>query len=146
MPILRTPIRKVSSHGSGSGPKRLRRGTAAGHGTTSRSSPHGGKRMSRSILAGISWLLYVSFLSCSAGVARTELFVRPHQAFSLSERTHLGPDMYVIARVSRVGSPQPQCMVYLDPHRALFVGRLQYATDVYLHRSTDSRFSMAVVT
>jgi hypothetical protein len=78
--------------------------------------------------------------------ARTELFVRPHQAFALSERTHLGPDMYVIARVSRVGSPQPQCMVYLDPHRALFVGRLQYAADVFLQRSTDSRVSMGVVT
>jgi len=45
-------------------------------------------------------------------------------------------DKYVIARVWRVGTPEPTYLPYLDPHPALISGDLQYASDVYLQRST----------
>jgi hypothetical protein len=47
--------------------------------------------------------------------------------------------MYVIVRVSRIGMPEPSYMVYVDPHRALFLGHLQYAADVLLQRSMEPR-------
>ena len=59
------------------------------------------------------------------------------QALAFSERTHLGPDMYVIVRVSRIGMPEPSYMVYPDPHRGLFMGHLQYACDIYLQRNME---------
>lgn len=52
-----------------------------------------------------------------------------------AERNHLGEDMYVIARVWGVGNSEPKYTFYLDPHRALSSGDLQYASDVYLQRS-----------
>lgn len=61
--------------------------------------------------------------------------IRVWQAFAFSERTHLGPDMYVIVRVLRLGASDPTYVVYTDPHRALFLGRLQCASDVYLLRN-----------
>jgi hypothetical protein len=47
--------------------------------------------------------------------------------------------MYVIVRVSRIGEPEPSYMVYVDPYRALSMGRLQYASDVYLQCNTEGR-------
>ncbi|KAI9435206.1 hypothetical protein F5148DRAFT_989928 [Russula earlei] len=57
------------------------------------------------------------------------------RASAFAERFQLGADMYVIVRVSRIGSPEPLFAYYLDPHRSLFSGFLQYATDVYLQRT-----------
>jgi len=45
--------------------------------------------------------------------------------------------MYVIVRVLRIGWPEPIHLVYPDPHRALFLGRLQYVSDVYLLRNPE---------
>ena len=59
------------------------------------------------------------------------------QAYAFSERAHLGADMYVIVRVLRIGWPEPIHLVYPDPHRALFLGRLQYVSDVYLLRNPE---------
>jgi len=58
-------------------------------------------------------------------------------ASAFAERTHLGEDMYVIVRVSGIGTSEPSYMLYLDPHRSLFSGRLQYASDVFLQRSPE---------
>ena len=49
---------------------------------------------------------------------------------------HLGEDMYVIARVWGIGTSEPRYMPYLDPHRALSSGDLQYASGVLLQRFT----------
>jgi hypothetical protein len=57
------------------------------------------------------------------------------QAFAFSERAHLGEDMYVIVRVVHIGTSEPLHFVYPDPHRALFMGRLQHVSDVYLLRN-----------
>jgi len=56
-------------------------------------------------------------------------------ASAFSERAQLGADMYVIVRVLGIGSTEPMHLVYPDPHRALFLGRLQYVSDVYLLRN-----------
>jgi hypothetical protein len=45
--------------------------------------------------------------------------------------------MYVIVRVSRIGMPEPSYMIYPDPHRGLFMGHLQYASDIYLQRNME---------
>lgn len=57
-------------------------------------------------------------------------------AIAFAERDHNGEDMYVIARVWGIGTSEPRYMPYLDPNWALFSGYLQYASDVYLQRST----------
>jgi hypothetical protein len=57
------------------------------------------------------------------------------QALAFAERNHLREDMYVIARVWGIGTPEPKFLPYLDPHQALISGYLQYASDVYLQRS-----------
>ncbi|KAI0260315.1 hypothetical protein BC834DRAFT_901531 [Gloeopeniophorella convolvens] len=57
-------------------------------------------------------------------------------ASAFAERYQLGTDFYVLVRVSRIGmQAEPAFSVYADPHRALFAGQLQYATDVYLQRN-----------
>jgi hypothetical protein len=45
--------------------------------------------------------------------------------------------MYVIVRVLRIGSAEPIHLVYPDPHRALFLGRLQHVADVHLLRNAS---------
>jgi hypothetical protein len=57
------------------------------------------------------------------------------QAFMFTERPQLGPDMYVIVRVMRLGTPEPTHKVYADPHRALYLGRLQCVSPVSLQRN-----------
>lgn len=52
------------------------------------------------------------------------------------QRGNVGENMYVIARVWGIGTSEPKYMAYLDPHRALFSGNLQYASDVYLQHVT----------
>jgi len=68
------------------------------------------------------------------------VFVRMWQAFAFSERTHLGTDMYVIVCVLRIGTSEPIHLVYLDPHRALFLGRLQCVSDIFLLRNPACPF------
>jgi hypothetical protein len=60
------------------------------------------------------------------------------QAFAFSERTHPGPEVYVIVRVGRLGAPEPTYIVYTDPHQALSLGRLQCVSEIYLQRNPAS--------
>ena len=57
------------------------------------------------------------------------------QASVFAEGVQLNADMYVIVRVCQIGTPDPFHIVYPDPHRALFLGKLQYASDVFLQRN-----------
>jgi hypothetical protein len=57
------------------------------------------------------------------------------QAFMFTERPQLGPDMYVIVRVMRLGTPEPTHRVYADPHRSWYLGRLQCVSPMFLQRN-----------
>jgi hypothetical protein len=57
---------------------------------------------------------------------------------AFTERPQLGPDIYVIVRVMRLGTPEPTHRVYQDPHRAFYLGRLLCASDVFLQRNALS--------
>jgi hypothetical protein len=55
-----------------------------------------------------------------------------------TERTQVVPDdMYVIVRVSRLGTGKPTYAVYMDPLRSLYSGYLQ-CSDIHLRRNPAS--------
>ena len=57
------------------------------------------------------------------------------QAFAFMEGVQLHADMYIVVCVCPIATSEPYHVVYPDPHRALFLGKLQYASDVFLQRN-----------
>ncbi|KAH9955853.1 hypothetical protein BC827DRAFT_1235201 [Russula dissimulans] len=54
-----------------------------------------------------------------------------------TEHARLDAHIYVIVRVCQLGTSEPFHLVYPDPHRALFLGKLQYASPVFLQRNME---------